>query len=68
MKVLRASLVFLATFMLNYHVNSEGNESECIYPCTYIHDPVCGDNGSEFVYFGNECFMDGHNKCSSDSK
>lgn len=64
--ILSASLMFLGTFMLNYHVKSEGDE--CFYPCTYIHDPVCGDNGSEFVCFGNECFMEGHNKCNSQSK
>lgn len=66
MKVLSASLVIFATFLLNYQVKSE--DTECFYACTYIHDPVCGDNGSEFMYFGNECFMNAHNECNKQSK
>jgi hypothetical protein len=66
MKVFSASLVILAAFLLNFCVESE--DVECYYACTYIHDPVCGDNGSEFMYFGNECSMEAHNECNKLSK
>lgn len=62
----KTSIWFFVAISLIALVNCE--DDDCAYPCHYNLDPVCGDNGQEFKYFGNECFMKRHNHCHDTSK
>jgi hypothetical protein len=66
-KLLRASLVFFVVLFVNCNVKSDDADT-CLYPCHYIYDPLCGEDGSEFMFFGNDCFMNRHNECYGQSK
>ena len=66
-KMLSKNIVALIMFGMILTVMSVPT-NECNYPCTYIYQPVCADNGKGFRFFGNECFMDAVNKCDGECK
>lgn len=68
MRAMKASLIIFVVLLPNNSVRSDDVGDECIYPCTYVHDPVCGADDNQFKYFGSECFMNRHNKCNGSSK
>lgn len=41
--------------------NSGDEAPKCHEPCPYIFEPVCGWDGAQYKFFGNECFMKKHN-------
>jgi hypothetical protein len=65
MKTLRASLVLIAVFLLFYTVQSDDG---CYRACGNVYFPLCGQDGDEFKFFGNECLMESHNECKNRSE
>lgn len=60
-------MTFLALLVENY-ASGQDSPNPCDKYCFYILDPVCAYNGTDYRYFGNECFMERHNGCFNDSK
>jgi hypothetical protein len=65
MKASRASLVLIAALMLIYNV---AGDDGCYRACGNVYFPLCGQDGDEFKFFGNECLMESHNDCHDRSK
>lgn len=38
----------------------------CDRPCPYIRDPICAKNGRGLKLFGNNCFLENHNRCQQE--
>lgn len=65
MKMFLASVLFFTVF---FKVSIVSADSDCLFPCTFHHDPLCGFDGETYKYFGNDCFMERYNHCNTKSK
>lgn len=64
--MMKRSIIIFAIILLISLAN--GEDDVCDYACNYNLDPLCGFDGQEYKYFGNECFMNRHNKCQNKSE
>lgn len=65
MRALRASLALIAVLMLIYSVKGDDG---CYRACGNVYFPLCGQDGNEVKFFGNECLMESHNACKNRSE
>lgn len=63
---MKASAVLLSTILVL--IACVQCDEDCLYPCNYHLDALCAEDGNEFRYFGNDCFMNRHNHCYGKGK
>lgn len=61
MEYLKIAFAIFIALILSLQVRSDGDD--CLYPCTEIYDPICGDNGTHYKFFGSDCSMQRNNYC-----
>ena len=44
------------------------SDDGCYRACGNIYFPLCGQDGTEYKFFGNRCLMDAHNDCKARSE